>query len=323
MKKPHIAAAFFLAAALALSLGLGQIITARASSTVTISGLSPQASVSAASAPYIFRVDAGQTYSGKIRGYCINFGKNFPGGSLDIKQGTSANLGGALAYALGKGYTDNNSAQTALALWYLTDSTWHDSAISATDHTVAQEIVANANAVNAGTSQNTSLLDATNSNQVQARIQDFHALDNQPASGHYYGEGTLVVTNTSSSALTLYMPYGTIAPAASADMQNMLLYATDPQQAAAATAAVPTATALPATDTPLPATATPVPQSTATSAPLLVANTPTTAPSSSTLPANSTMPTTGAGPNALPGLALILAALLLIAAGYRVRRSIA
>lgn len=222
MKFTRLATAMFAVALLTLALSTGQAFASPSAETTN--------APTAAPTPYQFRVEPNQTFRVTVRGYCIDFGKTFPTGSLELEAGTDARLSSALAYAFEKGYADQNFKQTGLAIYYLRANTWRDSDLGESNHDVAQEIVNNAQTsyTDPNISQASSLIEAARANQVQARIENFRAIDNQTSGSNFYGEGELVVTNMSGTALNLYLPFGTIGPAQSATFQNMLLYASGP-----------------------------------------------------------------------------------------------
>ncbi len=285
MKTARFSAAIFAALVLTFALTLGQ------------AAASPSRSLTAAPTPFQFRVEAGQSFRTAVRGYCIDFSKKFPTGSLDLKAGTDPRVSSALAYAFEKGYADNNYKQTGLAMWYLRDNTWHDSVIGESNHNVAQEIVnaAQGSYTDANVGASASLVQATQANQVQARIENFRAIDQQPAGASFYGEGELVVTNTGTTALSLYLPFGTVGPAPSEGFQNMALYAVGQVQQAPATA-----------------------EALATAAP--TATTAMMAPTSSdSAGATNTMPTTGSGGPEI-GMILIALSIVLLASGLALRQ---
>jgi hypothetical protein len=276
-------------AALLLSLGLG---TARVGAQT---GPSPSDTT-------VLTIPAGQSAQLQVRGFCLDFGKDFPTGAVSPKELAKPELRAALNYAIQKGYVDSNPRQVEQAIWFLSDGTWHNP-----EHVLAEEIVNNSKTGQAPTdpAKATTVFDAISQGGLTADVT-FTAL----TSDAFYGEGTLTIKNTGSADVQVYLPLGTVFPPGSTAQQRLMGYAIRVAQAA------PTATA--------PATATA--QATATAAPTMTAApTEAAAPTATTLPQVPTtgvqqLPTTGTPADGTLGWLLLGAALASLMGGVALLR---
>lgn len=286
--------------------------------TVLLAAFSALPSISLASStaqagPQPMTIPAGGTASIKVRGFCLAFGKPFPTGGTSLNSLATDNVRQALYYALQKGYTDSNAAQVQEAIWYLQDNTWHNA-----EHTIGQEIVDNAASVSAiPTGSGTAINEPTLQN-----VLTMTATFVPQTPDAFYGDGDLVLKNTGTSDLQIYVPIGAkfTVPGSNGQFQDLIAYALQPAggtpTVAATSTVVSTATAE--------ATATSAPVETATTAPIATAvmETPTSMPvATATTEANAPLPTTGvADETASASLIFILAfALSLVAFGLFMR----
>jgi len=262
--------------------------------------------------PHVVSIPANGKVTLKARGFCMEFGKPFPTGATAPNGLADAKIRGALTYAIDKGYADGNAQQVQLAIWNLRDGTWHN-----TDHVVASEIVSNTTAT-PPTANALALTDAMTQKSVEVS-----AVYVPQTADAFYGDGNIVVTNTTSSALNVYMPIGTVftVPNGGGKFQDLVAYelvqaegtptaaatstvaatrVTDPTSTVAATVATtPTAQATSTTEVA-------TPQPTTTTAPTVEVTTPTPAPVVAPLPQ------TGDGGTGT-GMMLVLAVGLMIA----------
>ena len=105
--------------------------------------------------PHVVSIPSNGTMTLKARGFCMEFGKPFPTGTMAPNGLAPANIRGGLTYAIDKGYTDSNAQQVQLAIWNLADGTWHNA-----DHVIGSEIVSNTTTVTQPTANALALPDA-------------------------------------------------------------------------------------------------------------------------------------------------------------------
>jgi hypothetical protein len=258
--------------------------------------------------PHVVSIPANGKVTLKARGFCMEFGKPFPTGATAPNGLADAKIRSALTYAIDKGYADGNAQQVQLAIWNLRDGTWHN-----TDHVVASEIVSNTTAT-PPTANALALTDAITQKSVEVS-----AVYVPQTADAFYGDGNIVVTNTTSSALNVYMPIGTVftVPNGGGKFQDLVAYELvqaegTPTAAATSTVAATRVTDPTSTVVTMPtaqATATTevaTPQSTTTTAPTVEVATPTPAPVVAPLPQTGD---SGAG----TGMVLVLAVGLVMA----------
>ncbi|MDQ6739448.1 MAG: hypothetical protein M3021_03530 [Actinomycetota bacterium] len=285
---------FLLLAALLFTLGL--------SSTAALAQPAPQQ----AGPGQMISIPAGQTTTIPVRGFCLDFGKPFPGGSTAPTELGPDAARAALNYAISKDYTNSDPRQVQEAIWFLAGNVWHRA-----DHALGQEIVdASKNAVNnPAAPAGTSLLDALKANGVTGTVSFQPPAGTAPADASY-GDGTLTLKNTGTQDVQVYLPLGSVFPPANAGDQRLIGYALANTPAAAVTAAATntqaaTVTAA-ATNT---QAATAMPVATDTVAPVATAMPLATAVPTTTS-AVGTLPKTGAGSGGFPGWLLLFAASL-------------
>jgi hypothetical protein len=240
-------------------------------------------------------IPAGGTATLQVRAYCLDFGKPFPTQPVMVRGLGDQRVRGALNYAIQNGYSDGNSPQVQLAIWYLRDNTWH-----AAQHTLAQEIVDNALVTTPLTGTATSLVDAVAQNSVT--VTGTFTPQTPEA---FYGDGEITIQNNLTTDISIYMPVGVAfeVPDGSGRMQALLGYELGAEQVAVngtpVTGATPslTVTSIPTVQPTLTAILTPIVTGTVASgttpspAGTTVAETPTSAPST---------PTTAAQPTETP-----------------------
>lgn len=137
-----------------------------------------------------------------------------------------ANVGGALNYALSKGFTGDQPKEVQFAIWQARGAQG-----SPATGAQGQEISANASTQPTPPAGATSLIDALASNQIRATAGKWEGIGEKltinNVEDNFQGRGELMIENTSGRALTLYMPVGTLFPAPSAEFQSMAGYATN------------------------------------------------------------------------------------------------
>jgi len=229
-----------------------------------------------ATTPATITVPAGGTATITARGFCLDFGKTFPTGSISATTLVPDNVRAALNYSIQKGYTDTDAQQVQLAIWYLRDNTWH-----ASPHTVADEIVANATAANMpANSTGTSVVEAVS----QGKLSATGTLVPQTADA-FYGDGQITLTNKGTADVAVYLPIGTTFTNGDASFQSLAVYQlSTPAQA---TGTVST-TASPAASVTSVITGTASPEASATA---VVTGTSTVEPTSTTAAVTSTVAT--------------------------------
>jgi len=275
-----------------------------------------------------FTLPAGGTATISFTAFCTNFGQKFPTAVQAPNAVAPDRIRAALAYIQAQNlYSDPQQALEAqYAIWQLAGATG-----SPTGGATAQQVVQNATTAPANP-QGTSLLDAVTSNQVSVTLASWAPIG-QPvpignATDNFYGEGTVTVRNNTQQPLTLFMPVGALFPPGTAGDQTMAGFATNVQQAQAATAttgatAVATATTAATTAATAAATATTAATTAATAAATATtaATTAATAAATATTTAPGTLPTTADG-DAAPVGWLLLGALALLAGGFLARRTL-
>lgn len=110
----------------------------------------------------------------------------------------------ALYYGINWGYTESAPQQAVLAVWYTQDSAWRGS-----NHTDADSIVsaaANAPGMPSWNPAGRSVLQLASAGQVSLSQLTFAPSEGSPT----VGNGTLLVTNTSNTPLTVHVPYGAV-----------------------------------------------------------------------------------------------------------------
>ena len=163
----------------------------------------PEVKASPYPAPYVITLAPGETATLPVRGFCLNYGKPFPGATLQGVDLAPATVRAAVAYALQKGYVDSDPLQVQLAVWTLIEG----KKIPGQAYTVADEIIEFAKTAPAPeTGAVQSLADALAKALVSAAIADYASTS--PANYQYSGAGNLALTNVSKEALTLLIPYG-------------------------------------------------------------------------------------------------------------------
>jgi len=312
-------------AALLVSTLFGSLVAAPATSQAS--------SAYQAQAVNVTNIPANGTVTLKARGFCLDYGKPFPTGSMSPTGLGGDNVRGALNYAIQKGYTDSNAEQVQNAIWYIRDNAWHNA-----DHALAQEIADNSKGGTLPTANGTSLADALSQKSITISAKFV-----PQSADAFYGDGDVVITNTTGSALSVYMPVGVSfeVPGANGQFQNLLAYelvqaTTTPTagatttvaataeataqstatNAGAATTEVATAT----TGTVAQSTATTevaTPEATSTTA-AVATEAPTQEPAATSTPTvrSGDLPTTGDGEMGMIALVALMMAVSMIALGF-------
>jgi hypothetical protein len=237
--RPSVVFALILSAIATLSLA-GFTRTAAASALYVVAGNSLQ-------------IPAGGTGYLQVRGVSMQPGTESPTDALapasqQLQSGDKTRI--AVYYGIDWGYSDSAPDQVALAVWWTQDGNWQS-----TDHTIAQRIgeaAANAQGTPSWNPDGRSLLTAISQGQASISLLTLTASQQTP----WVADGSLAIQNTSSSDITVYLPYGTLFTSASG---SAIVWATGtgapPSQgtptAATAVSPTPAATTPPqATDTP-------------------------------------------------------------------------
>jgi hypothetical protein len=155
--------------------------------------------------PVVIDLEANGSAELPIFGYCLEMGKPFPGASLRPAALAPDQVRAAIAYALGKGYVQNESWQTQLAIWYFLNG---NAKVEEEYGPVADEIIA---AVEGGAAPDEAaegaqlLTEAVAGGIITATIDDFEDISPE---GAYIGSGTLVLTNLTAEPVRIVVPYG-------------------------------------------------------------------------------------------------------------------
>lgn len=199
--------------------------------------------------PYIVTLQAGESVQIPVYGFCLDYGLPFPNPTLDPIELASDPLRNAAIYSLETDYVNSATWDTQKAIWYLSDGT----RLEGQDYTIADEIVAYANSgvqpadVVEGVPQ---MVDVIQGGALQAQVVDFVNLAEDL--GTFFGGGTLVITNTSTTQQSFVVSYGSVGyDALEGDQQNMLVFPSElaPEKVAPA---VPEVTEVPETGAFLP-----------------------------------------------------------------------
>jgi len=175
----------------------------------------------------VLNIRAGGKATIKVRGFCMDPGKLFPTG-VNTPDGVADDaIRAGLNYAIDKGYDQKDPLQTQLAVWYLQTGNWEKP-----DHALADEIVAGAkDAANKVVDPNsTSLLDAMKDGRAKVTIT-FTPDPSVKPNEAYFGDGELIVENTSGKDLAFYLPNGAIFPPTNPSHQRLTSYVTQVVQA--------------------------------------------------------------------------------------------
>jgi len=155
--------------------------------------------------PVVIDLEANGTVELPIFGFCLEYGKPFPGASLRPAALAPDQVRAAITYAVGKGYVQSEPLQTQLAIWYFLNG---NAKVAETYGAVADEIIA---AVEGGVALNETaegaqlLTEAVAGGVVTAAIDDFEDIS---PDGSYIGSGTLVLTNLTAAPVRILLPYG-------------------------------------------------------------------------------------------------------------------
>ena len=176
--------------------------------------------------PYTVTLEPGAKLSVPVRGYCLEYGKAFPGQALSAVDLVPDKVRAAIGYAIQKGYVDSDPLQVQLAVWNLIDG----KRIPGRTYNVADEIIQFAESAPVPEPAGVrTLAAALRDSQVSATIGDYKSTS--PANYPYKGEGALLLENLSNEAQTLVLPYGfRFQDTASEDAQNMGIFPLGPQQ---------------------------------------------------------------------------------------------
>lgn len=181
----------------------------------------------AAQAPSTFTLQPGGTAVVQFEAFCTEFGEVFPT-RVQLPNGVAPERArAALSYGVGKGLSADpaTALQLQYAIWQALGTT-----TSPKGDATAQDVVTNGTAVPANP-QATSVIDAATANQITVTLDTWQPIGPKvaitaTATDHFYGRGQLTIANTSSQAVTLYMPVGTIFPSVDPAQQTMAGYAT-------------------------------------------------------------------------------------------------
>jgi len=295
---------------IATALGIALMLGLVAAPLATHAG-----SLQQAQGPRTLTIPAGGTVTLQSRAFCIDFGKEFPTGDMNGKGLANEKIMAALNYAISKGYTEGNPQQVELAVWFLSDGTWH-----ATEHAIGQEIVDNATtAPPAATDGSASLADAVAQNKVSVTAKFV-----PQTKDNFYGDGDVQVKNLTGAELKIYVPIGQLFEAPAGNFQRLAGYdlgteKVEVQSTPVTATPVAANTVDPATQATAVSTATTevaTAQPAATSAPEATVDTTDTSGTGGELPAAGVPDGT---PMALIS-AVLIASLVLVVAGTTLRR---
>ena len=149
--------------------------TAAATGTTTVSGTTtPGAATGGAQ---VLNLQAGETATLQIRGFCLDPGKPFPNAFGQPAAVATDTIRSALYYAVQQGYDQSNPDQVQEAVWYLQTGTWQNAA-----HDLGQQIVTAAQGMTPPAAPaGTSVLDALGANNVSVQVSFSPAPAPRPA----------------------------------------------------------------------------------------------------------------------------------------------
>ncbi len=163
----------------------------------------PEAPASPYPEPFVVTLAPGDSLSIPVRGYCLDYGRAFPGRALSYVEPAPDAVRAAIAYAVERGYVESDPLQVQLALWHLIGG----ERIAGQTYGVADEIIAFAEAAPAPEPSDVqTLATALTDKLVTAAVADFGSVS--PANYAYQGDGVLRLENVSAETLTLLLPYG-------------------------------------------------------------------------------------------------------------------
>jgi len=173
-------------------------------------------------APYLITLSPNQTIRVPVVGFCLNYGLPFPGSVLNPSDLLPDAVLKGLAYAVQRGYTESDLAQTQLAIWYLAEGR----RIPERSYTIADEIIrfaeSDAPTPEQGLTAPT-LWEGIESRTVVARVIDF--LPSQPRRAAYSGRGMLIIENLTGQTQSLVIPYGVrFSDARNTGVQDMAIF---------------------------------------------------------------------------------------------------
>jgi hypothetical protein len=263
---------------------LGLLLVPTVSSAHALSSAAEQA------ASTTLTIAPGGTASFTARGFCLDFGKPFPDQAVSPKGLADDKIRAALDYSIQKGYTTGSPDQVELAIWNLRDGVWRNDS-----HVTAQEIVDAATTATppASTGDGMSIVDAVSQNKVS-----INATFVAQTAGHFYGDATVELTNTTNAEVKVFLPVGTTfaVPGSAGTFQDLAVYILNVVNQAPT--AEPTNTAQPTNTVQPTSTTRPTQQATAvpaTSVPQATATRSSASPTARPAQAPSTLPQTGAG----------------------------
>ncbi len=197
--------------------------TTVATDTMTVPGTTtPGAATGGAQ---VLNLNAGETATLQIRGFCLDPGKPFPNAFGQPAVVATDTIRSALYYAVQQGYDQSNPDQVQEAVWYLQTGTWQHPS-----HDLGQQIVNAAQGMTPPAAPaGTSVLDALGAHNVSMQVSFSPAPGTAPGQA-FYGDGTIQVTNSGSSQMQVYLPFGTIFPPADPTTQRLVAFVTGTNQ---------------------------------------------------------------------------------------------
>ncbi len=174
-----------------------------------------------------FTLQPGGVATITFEAFCTEFGKFFPQTIVEPTSVAPDKIRAALSYVQQKGYAaDGKQALEAnFGIWQIAGATR-----ATGGGTITQDVIKNATVVPTDPT-GTSILEAAKAGQIKLTLASWAPIGDKvailSATDNFYGRGTLTVENTSTQALTLYMPVGTAFPGSEARFQVMGGYPTD------------------------------------------------------------------------------------------------
>ena len=140
-----------------------------------------------------------------VSGYCMEYGKPFPGKVLVPVELASDEVRMAISYNLEHGILDSDMYAAQMAVWSLTNGMRPEQiAHSYAQAEQATAVVTHARQHAVPAAGSSSLIEAIKAGSITVSLSDFHSV----SSPEYFGQGTLVISNQTAQEQIVYMSHG-------------------------------------------------------------------------------------------------------------------
>jgi hypothetical protein len=160
--------------------------------------------------------------------YCLETGKVFPENLYTPADRAPDDVLRVLKAAILDDMVETDPLQTQLAIWYAVNGDWAYSA-DAVEHEEAQMLLDEAEDVQVVplSAEGTSIPDAVDEGLISIGAENFESFEAEaelPDELPYRGRGTLVITNETDEAQTVFFPFGMVFESTEADEQDIVAY---------------------------------------------------------------------------------------------------